>query len=159
MSRESNSRPRHPLAPVAAALESPLGDHVLFYLTQLEHIFRSATEQSIQEFDLNLRQYSTLAFIVNGHAPTQQELSQLLRLDLSQVVTLTKGLEARGLLARHTAAHDRRAKSLSITAAGRRLYAQAAVEVRRVEDHLTASLSRRDHVALRALLGRILPLP
>ncbi|GAA4476145.1 MarR family transcriptional regulator [Enteractinococcus fodinae] len=159
MSQESNPRPRHPLAPVAAALESPLGDHALFYLTQLEHTFRSATENSIQEFDLDLRQYSTLAFIVDGHAPTQQELSQLLRLDLSQVVSLTKGLEARGLLVRQTAAHDRRAKTLAITAAGRRLYAQAALEVRRVEEHLTASLSRRDHIALRALLGRILPLP
>ena len=159
MSRESNPRPRHPLAPIAAALESPLSDHALFYLTQLEHTFRSATENSIQQFELNLRQYTTLAFIVDGHAPTQQELSQLLRLDLSQVVSLTKDLEARGLLTRHTAAHDRRAKALTITATGRRLYAQAAAEVRRVEEHLTASLSRRDHIALRTLLGRILPLP
>lgn len=159
MSRESNPRSKHPLAPIAAALDSPLGDHALFYLSQLEHTFRSATEYSIRQFDLNLRQYTTLAFVVDGHAPTQQELSQLLRLDLSQVVSLTKGLEARGLVVRHTAAHDRRAKALAITAAGRRLYAQAAVEVRRVEEDLTASLSRRDHIALRALLGRILPLP
>lgn len=159
MSQQSNSRRKHPLAPVAAAADSPLGDHVFFYLTQLENTFRAGIEHSIAKLELDIRQYTALAFIVDGHAPTQHELAQLLRLDPSQVVTLTKGLEARGLLLRHRLAHDRRAKALTITADGRRLYAQAAVEVRQVEETLTAALSRRDHIALKTHLGRILPLP
>ena len=159
MRQQPNPRRQHPLAPVAAATDSPLGDHVFFYLTQLDHTFRAGIEDAIAELELDIRQYSALAFIVDGHAPTQHELSQLLRLDPSQVVTLTKGLEARGLVVRHTLAQDRRAKALNITADGRRLYAQAAAAVRRVEETLTAALSRRDHIALKTLLGRILPLP
>ena len=159
MGQQSNSRRKHPHAPVASAVDSPLGDHFFFYLTQLEHTFRTSIELSLEEFALDIRQYTALAFIVDGHAPTQYELGHLLRLDPSQVVTLTKGLVNRGLLTRHTLERDRRAKALNITADGRRLYAQAALTVRRVEESLTAALSRRDHVALRVLLDRILPRP
>lgn len=159
MTQQSNSRRKHPLAPLASAVDTPLGDHLFFYLTQLEHTFRTSIESNIADFELDIRQYTALAFIVDGHAPTQYELGQLLRLDPSQVVTLTKGLVARGLLVRNTLERDRRAKALTITADGRRLYAQAAVSVRRTEEALTAALSRRDRVALRALLDRLLPLP
>jgi len=158
MSQQSNPRRKNQLTPLAAAAAAPLGDHMFFYFTQLAHAFQINIEDSLSEFELSLRQYITLAFVVDGHAPTQQDVAQILRLDPSQVVTLTKGLVARGLLVRHTQAQDRRAKALAITADGRRLYAQAAVAVRRVEETLTDSLSRRDLIALESLLKRLLPL-
>jgi len=81
-----------------------------------------------------------------------------LHLDPSQIVTLTKGLAARGLLVRETLPEDRRARVLVITDQGKRAHRQAASLVQRVEDHLSASLSRRDRAALKTLLERILPL-
>lgn len=148
---------KNQLTPLAAATAAPVGDHLFFYLFQVEYALRTGIEERLQALDLDLRQFSTLAFIVDGQAPTQHELAQLLRLDPSQVVTLTKGLAERQLLVRSILESDRRAKVLSITVEGRRLYAQAAVAIRRVEDNLTASLSRRDHTALQSLLHRILP--
>ena len=159
MARQSNSGWKHPLAPIAAAADAPLGDHLYFYLTQLEHAFRSSIEVSLEEFDLDIREYTALAYIVDGHGPTQYELGNLLRLDPSQVVTLTKRLVNRGLVSRETFTRDRRAKVLNITADGRRLYAQAASTIRRIEESLTAALARRDRVALQSLLDRLLPRP
>ncbi len=158
MSQLFNARGKDARAPLGAAADSPLGDHLFFYLTQLEQIFRAGIQEALYDLDLDIRQYIALAYIVDGRAPAQHELVQLLRLDPSQVVTLTKGLAERGLLVRDTMPQDRRAKALVITADGRRLYAQAAVRVRRVEEALTASLSRRDHNALKTLLERVLPI-
>lgn len=159
MSQQFTARDKHPGVPLATALDSPLSDHLFFYLTQLEQSFHVGLQEALQALDLDVRQYTTLAYIVEGNTPTQHELAQLLRLDPSQVVTLTKALASRGLLIRHVLPHDRRAKALVITTEGRRLYAQAAVSVRRVEETYTAALSRRDLNALKTLLERILPLP
>lgn len=159
MSQQFTAGSKDPRVPLSAALDSPLGDHVFFYLTQLEQTFQAGIQEALQAVDLDVRQYTTLAYIAEGNTPTQHELALLLRLDPSQVVTLTKGLAARELLARDILPQDRRAKALVITAEGRRLYSQAAVLVRRVEGSYTAALSRRDLNALRVLFERILPLP
>ena len=142
---------------LAAAQSSALGRQLFFALTQLEHEFRTTMQAALEQLDLDVRQYTTLAYIAEGHTPTQLELGQILHLDASQVGKLTKGLAARGLLLRQTVPEDRRARALVITAEGKRLYQQAAVLVQRVEEALTASLSRRDHSAQKNLLDRTLP--
>ena len=58
-----------------------------------------------------------------GRPMLQKELAQLMTLDSSSVVRLLDGLEAAGLVER-TAAEDRRAKALRLTAAGRQTVAQ-----------------------------------
>lgn len=141
-----------------AAQESPLGRRLFFLVTQLEYELQSRVPLALAELELDVRQYATLAYIAGGHTPTQLELAKVLRLDPSQVVTLVKGLVARGLIIRQTVPHDRRARAVVITREGKRLYERATVLVQRVEEDLTASLSRRDTNALRSLLERILPL-
>lgn len=141
-----------------AAQESPLGRHLFFLVTQLDYELQSRLPLALAELELDVRQYATLAYIAGGHTPTQLELAKVLRLDPSQVVTLVKELVARELIVRETVAHDRRARAVVITREGKRLYERATVLVQRVEEDLTASLSRRDTNALRSLLERILPL-
>lgn len=145
--------------PLTAAQDSPLGDQLFFAFAQIQHEFRTRMHNALAELDLDVRQYSTLAFIAEGHTPAQHDLAQILHLDPSQVVTLTKNLEVRGLLVRETVPRDRRAKALVITEEGERVYRQAAAQIALVEEALTASLSRRDRNALKSLLRRILPLP
>ena len=153
--QSKNNKTRTPLA---AAQVSPLGRQLFFGLTQMEYEFRSRMRLTLQQVNLDVRQYTTLAYIADGHTPTQLELGQILHLDPSQIVTLTKELAARGLLIRRTVPEDRRARALVITTDGKSLYQQAAVLVHRVEEALTASLSRRDRSALKKLLDRTLPL-
>lgn len=156
--RSGTERGHRGASPLRAAQDSPLGSQLFFYLSQMEHVFRTELSAALTECELDLRQYSTLAFIADGHTPTQHELAQILHLDPSQVVTLSKSLEARGLLVRQTLPTDRRAKALVITEVGRAIYSDAVKRVRSVEESLTASLSRRDHNALKSFLERILPL-
>lgn len=153
--RPSDHRAR---AALVTAQSSALGRQLFFALSQVEHELRTKMQLALEQVELEVRQYITLAYIAEGHTPTQLELGQILHLDPSQVVTLTKGLAERGLLVRQTMPQDRRAHALRITTEGRALYQQAAALVQRVEESLTASLSRRDRGALKNFLDRILPL-
>lgn len=144
-------------SPIMAAQTSPLGDQLFFVVEQIHHEFHLRMHTALAGLGLDVRQYTTLAFIAAGHAPAQHDLASLLHLDPSQVVKLTKSLEAGGLLTRDTLPQDRRAKTLLITAEGQALYQQAALLVRQIQGSLTASLSRRDRNALESLLHRILP--
>ena len=145
-------------AALVTAQSSALGRQLFFALSQVEHELRTKMQLALEQVELEVRQYITLAYIAEGHTPTQLELGQILHLDPSQVVTLTKGLAERGLLVRQTMPQDRRAHALRITTEGKALYQQAAALVQRVEESLTASLSRRDRGALKNFVDRILPL-
>lgn len=149
----------HPgVPPLVAAQDSPLGDQLFFALTQIQHEFQASMHTALADLHLDIRQYLTLAFISDGHTPTQHDLAQILHLDPSQVVTLTKSLEAQNLLVRETVPWDRRAKALLITPEGTALYQEAAAQIAQIEEACTAALSRRDRNALKSLLHRILPL-
>lgn len=140
-----------------AAQASPLGDQLFFVVEQIHYEVQTRMHTALAGLGLDIRQYTTLAFIAAGHTPAQHDLATILHLDPSQVVKLTKSLEAAGLLTRDTSPQDRRAKMLLITAEGQALYKQAATLVRQIQESLTASLSRRDRNALESLLHRILP--
>lgn len=140
-----------------AAQASPLGDQLFFVLGQVQQEFQTRMHSALADMGLDVRQYTTLAFLARGHRPAQHDLASILHLDPSQVVTLTKGLEAEGLLTRETLPQDRRSKALAITAEGQTCYEEAAVLIQQVQESLTASLSRRDRYALASLLHRIAP--
>lgn len=143
---------------LTTAQASPLGRQLFFTLAQVHQEFQDRMQRALRQVDLDIRQYTTLAYIAEGHTPTQLELAQILHLDPSQVVTLTKGLAARELIVRQIVPEDRRARAVVITTQGKQVYQQAAHMIARVEEALTASLSRRDHSALQNLLARTLPL-
>lgn len=142
-----------------AAQDSPLGEELFFMVEQIHHEFHTRMHTALTAVGLDVRQYTTLAFIATGTARAQNDLTTILHLDPSQVVKLTKALEAAGLLTRDTSRQDRRSKVLQITDEGQELYTQATALVRQVQESLTAALSRRDRKALDSLLHRILPLP
>lgn len=152
-----SSKPAATTQPLAAAQTSPLGEHLYFYVSQAARALEYHWRLALEPYDLNVRQYVTLAFIAAEHTPTQLDLGQVLHLDPSQIVKLTKRLAERGLLTRETLATDRRAKYLVVTPAGLALYQQAQQAIDRSEEALAAALSRRDRIALRSLLGKLLP--
>lgn len=158
MDAPHHAKTKNSMSSLEAAQESPLGRHLFFFVMQIEHEFRRRLPLALAELELDVRQYATLAYIAGGHTPTQLELAKVLHLDPSQIVTLIQGLVARELVVRQTVPHDRRARAVVMTRDGKRVYSRAAAIVQQVEEDLTASLSRRDKTALRALLERILPL-
>lgn len=143
----------------SAAQTSPVGNELFFLVEQIHHEFQTRIHVALSGLHLDVRQYTTLAFIASGPGRPQHDVAAILHLDPSQAVKLTKALEAAGLLTRITSPHDRRSKILTITDAGQELYLQAKELVQQVQESLTAALSRRDQKALDALLRKMLPIP
>lgn len=84
---------------------------------------------------------------------TMGAMADFLQCDPSNVTGIVDGLEAKGLAERRPAEHDRRVKLVALTAAGRRLRAKVAREVRKPPSWLR-DLSATDQRALLAILRR-----
>jgi MarR family transcriptional regulator, organic hydroperoxide resistance regulator len=78
-----------------------------------------------QEFGLSPAQLHALRLIEPGSALPMSSLAGRLFCDASNVTGIVDRLEARGLIERRPAAHDRRVKLLALTDEGERLRAAA----------------------------------
>jgi DNA-binding MarR family transcriptional regulator len=113
-----------------------------------ERIFAMASE-----FDLAPMQVHALRMLEPGEEVPMSTLAGTLHCDPSNITGITDRLEARGLIERRNAPHDRRLKLLALTSEGEAVRA-------RVREALDApppeieSLSRADQRALRDLLRR-----
>lgn len=83
------------------------------------------------------------------------DLAGVLRCDPSNVTGIVDRLEAKGLVERHTAEHDRRAKTVGVTAAGRRLLRRIGADLATLPPAV-ASLDERDRRVLADVLARVL---
>jgi MarR family transcriptional regulator, organic hydroperoxide resistance regulator len=92
---------------------------VKFFFAQRQHLPASGAE-----FDLSPVQCHVLHLIEPGRPLPMGRLAETLSCDRSNVTGLVDRLEARGLVQRRPAEHDRRVKALHLTPAGSRLRAQ-----------------------------------
>jgi len=82
-------------------------------------------------------------------------LAEALSCDASNVTGIVDRLEARGLIERKSADHDRRVKMLAVTPKGARLRGRLLARLHEPPESITA-LSRADQCALRDILARAL---
>jgi len=92
----------------------------------------------------------------SGLEPTQRELAGFLSLDPSQIVALVDELEKRGLVVRAPGKQDRRAKTVTATAAGSKLFDQARKAASRAETQALQGLSADEVATMKALLRKAL---
>jgi MarR family transcriptional regulator, organic hydroperoxide resistance regulator len=107
------------------------------------------------EFDLAPAQVMALGRLEPGSPCAMSELAGALRCDNSNVTGIADRLEARGLVERRAAEHDRRVKMLHLTEQGAELRERLAERLSRPPEAL-AGLSDDDARALRDILGRAL---
>jgi len=106
---------------------------------------------------LEARGLSMWAYIVLSHlarepAATQLALARSIRYDKTRLIGLLDELEAAGLLVRERDPSDRRARVVTLTAAGRSLQAAAQADIRAMEAELLADLDPRARTQLVAAL-------
>jgi DNA-binding MarR family transcriptional regulator len=106
-----------------------------------------------QEFDIAPMQVHALYTLEPGEEVPMSALAGTLRCDPSNVTGITDRLEARGLIERRSAAHDRRLKLLALTPEGEAVREQMR-EVLDTPPPAIESLSRADQQALRDLMRR-----
>jgi len=111
--------------------------------------------QECRAYDLTPLQFAMLSALADYGALDQARLGGLTALDRTTVGVVGRGLERRGLVVRRRSDRDRRARQISITAAGKTLLAEALPAVRRAQARLLAPLQADEQVLFVKLLSRI----
>jgi DNA-binding MarR family transcriptional regulator len=105
------------------------------------------------EFDLAKQQAFALVHLEPDRPKPMSELAAAMFCDASNITGLADRLEARGLVERVPSPHDRRVKTLALTAEGVRVRNAVATRMSEPPEAVT-SLSAADQRALRDILRR-----
>jgi DNA-binding MarR family transcriptional regulator len=105
--------------------------------------------------DLSMWDYVVLSRLAAAPAETQLSLAQAIGYDKSRLIGLLDELEGAGLLTREPDPKDRRAKVISLTAAGRTRQERARRDIRAMERRLLAGVDPADVDLLRRLLASL----
>ena len=126
------------------------------------HLLRRAEQFAAELFarsDLSdgvtLRQTVLLAAIAEDEGASQSDLVRTTGVDRSTLAEMMARMEKKGLIARAAAADDGRAKSVRLTAGGRRRLNEALPAIRAVDRALLASLPVARRAAFETILAEI----
>ena len=145
----------HASTDLARLWDTVVGGDLAFLMARANAISVSSANAALAAHGLKVRSYSVLALAAAGTRPTQKELSEFLKLDPSQIVSLIDQLETRELVRREPNPGDRRANVVVATDAGRALYEQAREATLAAEQSAFAALSAADRVTLSSLVRSI----
>jgi DNA-binding MarR family transcriptional regulator len=140
--------------PIMAPQLQLFGD-IGFLLARASGIAIRSTNAQLRPLRLRVRHFSVLSVAVQAGGVSQRELSVLLGLDPSQIVSLVDDLERQGLVRRRAHGRDRRARIISATREGESRYQQASEIVDHAREGLLSSLGTSEEMTLRELLLRI----
>ena len=101
------------------------------------------------------RELAVLLLLEARKPGSQQQAAARLGVDRTSMVGLLDGLEAKGLVERHTDREDRRRNVIAITDSGHRTLDKAVRASDKAERQLLDQLSAADQKHLRALLTRV----
>lgn len=139
--------------------DSSVGHDLSFVLARANALSLAAAHGALAEHGLRVRQYSVLAIVAGDFRPSQRELSEFLRLDPSQIVSVVDHLESRELVRREPDPKDRRANVVVATDAGRALFRKARAAAHRAESELLGELDADEITALAATLRTLAVAP
>jgi DNA-binding MarR family transcriptional regulator len=109
----------------------------------------------LAELGLSMWGYIALSHLAHAPAETQLALAQAISYDKTRLIGLLDELEANGLITRTPDPADRRARIISLTAAGTKRRAAARRAIRKMEDGVLADLSAAERTRLRRTLTRL----
>jgi len=132
-----------------------VGQDLTFVLARANARAIATVNTVLADFELKVRSYSVLSLAADDARPSQRELSEFLRLDPSQIVSLVDDLESRGLARREPDPTDRRANVVVATDAGRALHERARRAVEKTEASNFNAFSADDLERLGELLRRL----
>jgi MarR family transcriptional regulator for hemolysin len=102
---------------------------------------------ALEPLGVSARGYHVLSAALSGEH-TQTELAEIVGLDKTTMVVTVDELERSGLAERRLSPRDRRARIVSVTAAGKRRVAEAEKVKERVQAEVLGELSTREGAAL-----------
>ena len=140
---------------MAGSASSDLADEIHRLIVALATRTKLHEDASMEAFELSRMEAKALYRLEPGEAVSVRTLAERGLVDPSNLTAAVDSLESRGLIRREAAKHDRRVRTLSLTAAGERL--RARMVERLLDGHPgVAGLSRAEQTKLRDLLRRAL---
>jgi DNA-binding MarR family transcriptional regulator len=116
---------------------------------------RAAARYSARHLDLSLTQWRVLAIVGMGAPATARDVVRKTGLDKGGISRAVADLLGRGLLEKQPSVADKRARPLSLTATGRRLYGQGLQAASARNDALMAALTKRERRLWDDFLARL----
>ncbi len=127
-----------------------------YRLSVASNVSSAAIAQAYQRlFGLSIGEWRVVALLAEANEATQARLVTESRMDKMSISRAVRKLVERRLVERSSDSGDRRAWRLTLTDAGRTLYAQVVPEARRLEGQLLSALRPAERVALDAMLRKI----
>jgi DNA-binding MarR family transcriptional regulator len=106
----------------------------------------------LAEHGLSMWAFVVLSALARADAPSQGTLAERIGADKTRIITVLDDLQHQGLIRRDPDQEDRRARVLTLTAAGRRRHAVAQAAIQRGEEQWLGRLTTADRaVFLRCL--------
>jgi MarR family transcriptional regulator, transcriptional regulator for hemolysin len=127
-------------------------------LNQAGYALSNRLAAALAELDVSVRVYCVLAKAAEGEH-TQGRLAELAWMDKTTMVVTLDEMERRGLAERRLSPEDRRVRVVAITAAGRRLLAEADAIVQRVYDDVLGGVDGDRRATFLAVLGGLVDGP
>jgi len=140
--------------PVAGLLGRPV-----YALSQLQHSLSSRLERELAADGLSLRTHQVLACVDDYSGGSQQQVSNSLEVDRSEMVRIVDRLEQAGMLQREPDPTDRRRHCLRLTPVGRRALRRGEKVIESVTEEALSRLSESERDTLHALALRALGQP
>jgi DNA-binding MarR family transcriptional regulator len=111
-----------------------------YQIRRLRQIAAALFAAEAAPFGVTSQQYTTLAALGEFPQLEQGALCDAVHLDRATMAQLLARLEEKGLLARTTAAHDKRRKHVALTARGRKTLAAMRPALDHIQDRILAPL-------------------
>lgn len=126
-----------------------------FLLSSLGFEIARRFAATLEEFDIEPRQFALLRAISFSEGLSQQALGERLQIPASRMVAIVDDLEQRGLVERRQNPDDRRARALYLTQAGKQLFEQAFAAAVAHQQAVSAPLTDSEREQFAALLTKV----
>ena len=141
--------------PAATSEESQcFGGNLAWLLYRAHWALAAELAAALEPLGVSARAYHVLRAALSGDH-TQTELAGMIGLDKTTMVVTVDELERAGLAERKLSPSDRRARIVSVTAAGKRKLAEAERVKERVQTEVLEELSAREGEALMNALSKL----
>ncbi|SDM14032.1 DNA-binding transcriptional regulator, MarR family [Oryzisolibacter propanilivorax] len=145
------SAPDSTLLPVPYALERSVGLQLRRIVNQLG----AAVEQHVEPLGLTDAQWKPLLRLHLGEHANASALARDCHIDSGGLTRLLDRLEAKGLVQRERAPHDRRVVQVALTDSGRTVAARLPALLAAAQDQLLQGFDAAEQQALRGYLDRL----
>jgi DNA-binding MarR family transcriptional regulator len=131
-----------------------LSSDLAWLLAQAHYTLANEVTAAIEPLGVSMREFQVLKTAVQG-SYTQKDLADLVGLDKTTMVATIDELEEAGLAARRPSDTDRRARVITVTAAGKRKVAHGRDVVERVQHEVLKTLPPAQREDFLEGLGRL----